>query len=71
MILRLDQVEFRFVGVVVVRNVLVGDVDLGGDFLVQDLVHGEGAAQIALEVVDRDLLLFQAGIKLLPWCRET
>jgi len=41
MILRLDQVEFRLVRVVVVRDVLVGDVDLGGDLLVQYFVHGE------------------------------
>jgi hypothetical protein len=63
-ILRLDQVEFRLVGVVVIRNVLVGHVDLGGDFFVQHFVHGEGTAQIALEIVHRNLLFLQPGFKL-------
>ncbi len=63
-VLRLDEVEFRFVRVVVAGDIGVGNVDLRRDFLVRYLFDGDGAAQIALEVVERDLALLHALVEL-------
>ena len=52
MILRLDQVELGLVGVVVVGDLGVGDVDLRLDLLVQQLGLGQPAADLALQVVE-------------------
>ena len=51
--------------VVVAGDVLVGDVDFGRDFLVQDLIDSDGAADIALEIRESDLLVLQPLIELL------
>src|SRR5205807_6588785 len=64
-ILRLNQVELSSVLVVVVGNVLVGNVDLGSDLLVQDFFAGQAAAQILFEIFQGDLLVFQSLVKLL------
>ncbi len=63
MILRFDQVELGLVIVVVAGNILVGDVDARGDFLVQHLVASERAPQVALEVIERYFLVLQALVK--------
>ncbi len=63
-VLRLDQIEFALVGVVVIADVLVGDVDLGSDFLVEDLLDSEGATEVAAEVVEGDLLVLELLIEL-------
>jgi hypothetical protein len=62
-ILGFDQVELGLVIVVVIAHVLVGDVDARGNFFVQDFVAGERAAQVALEVVERDFLVLQALVE--------
>ncbi len=64
-VLGFDQVELGLVFVVIIAHVLVGDIDARGDFLVQHLVAGEGAAQVALEVVERDFLVLQALVEFL------
>ncbi len=51
MVLRLDQVELVLVLVVVVADIGVRYRDLGVDLLVQQLVDGERAAQVALDIV--------------------
>ena len=55
-ILRFDQIEFAFVRVVVVGDVLVGDVDFGRDFFVHHLLDGDGAPDVALEIGQGDFL---------------
>src|SRR5947209_9687857 len=51
MVLRFDQVELRFVSIVVVGNILIGDVDLRRDLLIQNFLDGKRAAEIALKVI--------------------
>ena len=65
MVLRFDQVELGFVLVVVAGNVLVGDIDARGDFLVQHLVAGKRAPQVALEVIEGYLLVLKTFVKFL------
>ncbi len=61
MVLRFDEIELRFMRVVVVGHVLVGNADLGSDFLVHHLVERQGTANIALEIVGGDVLFLQPG----------
>ena len=50
---------------VVIRNVLIRNVDLGRDFLVQYLVHGERAPKVAFEIVESNLLFLQTRVEFL------
>ena len=50
--------------VVIVGDVLVRDVNLGSDFLVKNLIDRERAADVSLEVLQTDLLVFQSGFEL-------
>ena len=54
-IARLNQVEFRFVAVVVACDVLLGDVYFRGDFLMQDLVGSERSTDVTFEIIEREL----------------
>ena len=63
-VLGLDQIKFALVGVVVVADILVADVDLGSDFFVQDFFHGEGTAQVAAEILERNLLVSELLVEL-------
>src|SRR6266566_10030996 len=63
MVLRLDQVKFGLVRAVIIRNVLIGNVDLGRDFLVDHFVHGKRASKVAFEIVQSDLFFLQAGVE--------
>src|SRR5580692_3141803 len=65
MILRLDQVELRLMCVVVVSDVLVGNVNLRRHLFVQNLVHRQLPAQVTFEVVEREFLFLQTGVELL------
>src|ERR1700691_6067579 len=63
MVLRFDQVELGFVFVVIVGNVLIGNVDARSDFLVQYLVLGERPMQVTLEVVERYFLVLKVLVE--------
>ena len=61
--LRLGEVEAGLVGVIEVGHVGVGDVDVRGDFLVDQLVDGEIAPDLGPQIVQRHVavgeLLFE------------
>ncbi len=65
MVLRFDQVELRFVSIVVVGNILIGDVDLRRDLLIQNFLDGKRAAEIALKVILVNFLFFEPRVKFL------
>ncbi len=64
MVLRLDEIELGLVRGVVAGDFGVGDVDLGLDLLVDQLVLGERAADVALEVVEGDVALLELIVEL-------
>ena len=63
-VLGLDVVEFGFVLGEVGGDVGVGNVDFAVDFLVEELVGGEGAAEVALDVVDGGVAVGEACLEL-------
>ena len=65
MVARLDQVKVRLVGVVVVGDVGVGNVDLRVDFFIEELLFGAAPADLFLQVVERQVLAFESLLKLL------
>ncbi len=67
---RLNQIELGAMGIVVIRDVLLGHIDFGSDLLVQDFFGGERAPDVALEVVERELTFLQALIELLRRVRR-
>ena len=60
-----NQVELGFVLVVVIADISVGNVDLGVDLLVIDLVNGQAAPYFALQFIQGQVLLFELALKLL------
>src|SRR5579864_2171035 len=64
MVLGLDQVEFALMRVVVLADILVSDIDFGCDLLVEDFFDGEGATEVAAEVVKGDLFVLEFLIEL-------
>ena len=65
MVAGLDQVEVGLVRRVEGGDLRVGDVDLGLDFLVDQLVSGQRAANIALQIVQRHVALLELVVELL------
>ena len=63
MILRLDQVELTFVRVVIVGDVLIGNIDLRNDFFVQDLVDRDRSPDVPLEVGRSNFLILQSLVE--------
>ena len=61
----LNEVEVCLVGGEVSGDFGVGDVDLGLDFFVDQLVLGEGAANVALEIVKGHIALLELIVELL------
>ena len=57
---RLNKIELRLVLVVVSGNVLLRDIDLGSNFLVQDLLRGQGSPDIMTKIVNRQFAFAQA-----------
>src|SRR5580704_604916 len=58
-VLRFDEVEFRFVRGKIIRDVLVANIDFRRYFLVHHFVDGDGAAYVALEIVQGNLLFLE------------
>src|SRR6185437_4105087 len=71
MVTRLNQIEFRPVPVVIVGNVLVGNIDLGSDLFVDDLLGGQRPANFAPDVIQRKFALLQSLIELLVGIRRS
>ena len=62
-ILRLGDIELRFVRVVEVGDVLIGDADFGDDFAIQKFCDRKLAAQIGFQIGDRDVAIFELALK--------
>ena len=63
MILRLRHVELRFVGVVKIRDVLIGDQNLRHHFAVEQFLNRKLAPQLELQIFHRHGLIFQAPLE--------
>ena len=62
-ILRLGDVELRFVRVVELGDVLIGDGDFGDDFTIQEFRDRKLAAQIGFQIADRNVAIFELALK--------